>query len=161
MSDPTPLSIDDIVRLVRASAESIATEVRALGPLAVVRPAAGEWCGNEVIGHLIETDRRTPASRVRTMIAEDRPAFEKWDQPAAAAARRDHERDTESLLAEFLAARGADIAYVSTLDASVFSRVGVHPRQGEMTAEAMLRKWVRHDREHLAQILAVTDHLAR
>ena len=161
MSNPTPLSIDDVVTLVRASAEAVAGEVRALGRRATVRPGDGEWCANEVVGHLIETDRRTPASRIRSMIAEDRPQFERWDQPGVAAARRDHEKDSEALLAEFLAAREADVAFVGSLDPAVLGRVGVHPRQGEMTVRDTLVKWVRHDREHLAQMLAVTDTLAR
>lgn len=161
MSDPTPLSIHDVITLVRASSQAIAGELRALGPRATVRPAPGEWCANEVVGHLIETDRRTPASRIRTMIAEDRPQFERWDQPGVAAARRDHEKDPEALLSEFLAARDADLTFVASLDPGVLGRVGIHPRQGEMTVRDTLVKWVRHDREHLAQMLSVTDALAR
>jgi len=160
MSAPEPLSIRSIVALMHASAEACALEVRALGGLASVRPTPGEWCANEVVGHLIEADRRGFAGRVRAVVEQDRPGFEKWDQPAVAAARHDDERDPEELVAEFLAARERDMAWVETLRPGALDRVGVHPRVGELSVRDILHEWVHHDREHLAQLLAVTQALA-
>jgi hypothetical protein len=37
------------------------------------RPAPEEWCVLEVVGHLIETEERGFAGRIRTILAEERP----------------------------------------------------------------------------------------
>ncbi len=72
------LSIAGAVTLLRASAEACALEVRGLGVRSTVRPAEGEWCANEVLGHLVEADRRGFGGRLRSIVDEDRPAFTRW-----------------------------------------------------------------------------------
>ena len=74
------LSALDVAGLLRAVAAQLAAELGAL-PEAVVRhhPAAGEWCAKEVLGHLIEVERRGFAGRIRTILAEDRPRFVGWE----------------------------------------------------------------------------------
>lgn len=157
-TDRTPL---ELVRLLHASTNALAAEVWALGPQATARPAEGEWCANEVLGHLIEADKRGFASRIRTVIAEDRPTFVKWDQPAVAAERRDHLRDASELIQEFMSARETDLAFMAELDPAVMARVGIHPTVGELSVGDLLNEWVHHDREHLAQMLAVTQSQVR
>ena len=152
----TPL---EIVGLMRVSTAAAAAEVRALGDRAGVRPAPGEWCANEVLGHLLEADRRGFTGRVREALAEDHPFFREWDQPAVAAGRHDAERDPESLVRELLAQREADFELVAGLDATDLARGGTHPTVGELTVENLLHEWVHHDREHLAQLMAVTKVL--
>jgi hypothetical protein len=161
MSDTASLATADIVTLVRASTEAVVAEVRALGERARIRPAPGEWSANEVLGHLIEADRRGFAGRVRTALASDRPTFERWDQPAVAAARHDDERDPEALVEEFLEARRGDLALVESLDAAALDRVGIHPVVGELTVGNILHEWVHHDREHLGQMYASAQTLVR
>ena len=41
------------------------------------------------------------------------------------------------------------------------ARAGLHPVVGELTAGNLLHEWVHHDREHLAQLMAVTRALVR
>ncbi|HEV8682276.1 MAG TPA: hypothetical protein VGS09_05825, partial [Actinomycetota bacterium] len=52
----------------------------------VFHPAAEHWCVNEVVGHLIEAERRGFAGRIREMLEADDPVFVTWDQPSVAAA---------------------------------------------------------------------------
>jgi hypothetical protein len=74
-----------------------------------------------------------------------------------AAARRDQERDPEGLVAEFLAVREDGLRFVASLDEAALARVGLHPHVGELSISDLLHEWVHHDREHLAQMLAVSQ----
>ncbi len=135
-TDQLPLA--RIGALMRASTDAVAREVHALGPLARVRPAPGEWCANEIVGHLLEADRRGFIGRVGAVLAADGVVFQPWDQPAVAAARHDAERDPEGLLAAWLGAREADLGLVATLPASALDRSGTHPAVGELTIGNLL-----------------------
>jgi hypothetical protein len=52
-----PLDPDRIADLLEASAATILAELEALGPEARWRPAPGEWCANECLGHILEAER--------------------------------------------------------------------------------------------------------
>jgi len=82
------LSPLDVAALLQATGTQLAAELGAL-PEAVLRhhPAPGEWCAKEVLGHLIEAERRGFAGRIRTLLAEDRPTFVGWE-PADVGRRR-------------------------------------------------------------------------
>ena len=159
MPDATSLSPAEIVALVRASTDAAVAEVRALGSRSGVAPAPGEWSANEVLGHLIEADRRGFVGRMRAAVDEERPTFVPWDQPAVAAARGDAARDPEALIAEFLGEREAGLRFAASLDAVACARQGVHPRVGLLSVGDILHEWVHHDREHVAQMLAVSQAL--
>lgn len=157
MNDRAPLALAQIAALVRASGDAAVAEIRALGDRARIAPAPGEWSASEVLGHLIEADRRGFVGRMRLALHEDRPTFEPWDQPSVAAARRDRERGSEDLVAEFLAEREEGLRFVASLDEAACARVGLHPHVGELSVSDLLHEWVHHDREHLAQMLAVSQ----
>jgi hypothetical protein len=160
MRDADGLTIPRLAALVRVSTHAAAAELRALGELSQVRPEPEEWCANEVLGHMIEADARGFVGRVRLAIAEDHPTFTAWDQPAVAAVRRDRYKPAEAMVTEFLAARGEDLAYVAGLSEADLDRGGEHPVVGTLTVRNLLNEWVHHDREHLAQLLAVTQAFA-
>jgi hypothetical protein len=159
MPDPTVLSPAEIVALVRASTDAAVAEVRALGARSGTAPAPGEWSAKEVLGHLIEADRRGFVGRMRAVLAEDRPTFVPWDQPAVAAARGDAARDPEELIGEFLNEREEGLRFAAGLDAAACARQGLHPRVGPLSIGDILHEWVHHDREHVAQMLAVSQAL--
>lgn len=159
MSHHAALTPAQITTLVRASGQAAVAEVRSLGERSRITPGPGAWSANEVLGHLIEADRRGFVGRMRLALQEDRPTFEPWDQPAVAAARRDQERDPEDLVAEFLAAREDGLRFAADLQPVDCARLGLHPAVGELSVSDLLHEWVHHDREHVAQILAVTQSL--
>jgi hypothetical protein len=96
---------------------------------------------------------------MRIVLREANPTFETWDQPAVAAARRDEERDLEDLISEFSTERREGLRFVESLDVASCTRVGRHPLVGELSISDLLHEWVHHDREHLAQMLAVSRSL--
>jgi hypothetical protein len=124
------------------------------GELLRWRPAPEEWCVLEVVGHLIETEERGFAGRIRTILAEERPRFSTWDPSAVARKRQDEQRDPAELLAEFIERRTASVALVETLTAADLACGGDHPEVGFLTVNDLLHEWIHHDANHLRQMLA-------
>ena len=145
----------DVAAMLRGGAALFAAEARAL-PEAVLawHPAEGEWCVKEVLGHLIEAERRGFAGRIRIILASDRPVLEGWDPAAVARDRRDCAKSVESLLGEFLRMRVESAALVAGLARSDLARSGQHPAVGELKVADLLQEWVHHDRNHARQMLA-------
>jgi len=158
------LDVPTIAGLLAASGTTIAAEVDGLGAAAGWRPAPGEWSANECVGHLIEAERRGFAGRIRRIVDAAHgehpdlpPDLEAWDPPAVAAARRDHVREPRELVEEFLALRADGIALVRTLTEDDLARSGMHPDVGPLRVDELLGEWVHHDRNHVRQLLAVTQ----
>ena len=153
--DPVALTPREAAGLLRATLATLRAESSALPAAALEwHPAAGEWCAKEVLGHLIEAERRGFAGRIRTILANENPKLEAWDQDAVARARRDCERDWRELLSEFSALREESAGLVAGLGAQDLGRGGHHPKVGALRVGELLHEWVHHDRNHLRQILA-------
>ena len=156
-----PLTPREVAALLRSAGAMIRAEVGA-APRAVVthHPRPGEWCALEVLGHLIESEQRGFAGRIRLILAEDGRRLEGWDQEAVARARRDCAREPAALLGEFSALREASVALVSGLGPADLGRRGEHPKVGTLAVRDLLHEWVHHDRNHIAQILAAVQAAA-
>jgi DinB superfamily len=156
-----PMPAATIAALLAATATTILAELAALDPDAGWRPEPGEWSANECVGHLIEAERRGFAGRIRTILAPERPDLppdlERWDPPAVAEARRDHMRPWRELAAEFSEMRGASLELVRGLQPADLDRVGIHPDVGPLRVDELLGEWVHHDRNHVRQVLALTQ----
>ena len=156
-----PLSPAVIAGLLVASATTITAEMDALGEYGGWRPAPGEWSANECVGHLIEAERRGFAGRIRQILSADSPdvpaRLVAWDESAVAEARRDHARAGAELAAEFAALRAESVALVLGLGPDDLARFGMHPEVGPLRVDELLGEWVHHDRNHVRQMLAVTQ----
>lgn len=154
-SPAAALTPAEAARLVGGAAAMIEAELAAL-PDEVVRwhPGPREWCALEVLGHLIEADRRGFDGRIRIILREDAPALAAWDQDAVARERGDCARSARDLIDEFLALRRDSVALVSALRPADLTRIGRHPKVGDLTIRDLLHEWVHHDRNHLRQIQA-------
>src|SRR5262249_922294 len=133
-------------------------EVAAL-PSAVTtfHPGEAEWSINEVIGHIIEAERRGFAGRIKTLIATKDQPLEGWDQNEVARGRRDDMKPATKLVAgleRMRAGRGGEgVARVGGLKPGDLARGGQHPKVGWLRVEDLLQEWVHHDRNHIRQIL--------
>ena len=161
MTEPAALDVARIADLLAAGARIVEAEMGALGPESGWRPAFGEWSANECVGHLIEAERRGFAGRVRAILAADGPDIpadlEAWDPPAVAEARRDHERAGADLVAEFVGLRALGVDLVRGLHAGDLERIGLHPHVGPLRVDEVIAEWVHHDRNHIRQLLEVTQ----
>lgn len=144
-----------VAALLRGTIAILEAELAALpSSLRSWHPAPGEWCVNEVLGHLIEADRRGFAGRIRVMLTGSAAPLLGWDQIEVARARRDCERDSSALLAELSESHRDGATLVEGLHASDLARGATHPRVGSLTVNDVMQEWVHHDRNHVKQILA-------
>lgn len=152
---PRGLTLAQVASLLQTTVPILAVEVTAL-PETITRfqPAAGEWSINEVIGHLIETEERGFAGRIARIVAEDRYVCQAWDPDQVARDRRDNERTTATLLADFATRRAASLALLHTLTPTDLTRTAEHPAVGPLAVNDLLHEWVFHDRNHIKQILS-------
>jgi hypothetical protein len=152
---PEPLAPPAVSGLLRSAMTALRAELGALPePVLAFHPAPGEWCAKEVVGHLIEAERRGFAGRIRILLAADTPRLETWDQVEVARARRDCARDARALLDELGRRREESAALVAGLRPADLARAGEHPTVGRLRVADLLQEWVHHDRNHVRQILA-------
>ena len=135
----------------------IEAELNALGDDASWHQASGEWCAQEVVGHLIEAEKRGFAGRIRIILASDRPKLEAWDQDAVEKERNDCARVTDSLWMEFMGLRHDSVNLVKALNPGDLDRSGLHPKVGELKVRGLLQEWISHDRNHTKQLLAIAQ----
>ena len=151
----TPLTPREVAPLLDAAMTTLDAELRALPDrVAGWHPAPGEWCAKEVVGHLIEAERRGFAGRIRIILAGDTPALQSWDQTEVARARKDCSRPMGALLDELSALRRESVTLVRELGAADLARGGQHPKVGLLRVGELLQEWVHHDRNHIKQMLA-------
>lgn len=149
------LSPAEIAVLLPATVAQLGAELAALPERVLAwHPAPGEWCVKDVLGHLIEAERRGFAGRIRIMLGADTPALERWDPPAVAAARGDCAKPASALLEELAALREDSATLVGRLLAADLERDGHHPTVGRLRVRDLLQEWVHHDRNHVRQALA-------
>jgi DinB superfamily len=148
------LSTAEVAALLESAVATIRAEVAAL-PSAVTtfHPGEAEWSINEVIGHIIEAERRGFAGRIRTLITTKDPPLEGWDQNEVARGRRDDMKPGIKLVAELERMRTESVSLVRGLKAGDLARGGQHPTVGWLRVEDLLQEWVHHDRNHIRQIL--------
>jgi len=145
----------EVAGVLGQSGDALAGLLRSLPPeVASWRPAPGEWCVNECVGHIVEAEKRGFAGRIRIILGENEPELQTWDQPAVAAARRDCDKPPASLLAEFEPLRSESLELVRSLKADELRRGGIHPKVGRLTVDELLHEWVHHDGNHLRQAYA-------
>lgn len=155
IDEPDALTPHEVADLLRGAASAIDNEVRHL-PDGVLRwhPATDEWCVKEVLGHLIETEQRGFAGRIRTILSVEEPVLETWDQAAVERERHDCGRTMAELLKEFDRLREASADMVRGLRPVDLPRGGHHSRVGFLRVQDLLSEWIHHDRNHFRQLLA-------
>lgn len=116
-------------------------------------PAAGEWSIAEVVRHLVEGDRDTFLPRLRRMLGETRPVFDKNRHPP------DTTADLNALLLAFETARQQAVTLLEGIDEAGWQREGVSPSRGTLSVETYAHTMAAHDTEHLQQIQDVRDAL--
>ena len=114
--------------------------------LAWTPPKAGEWSIAEVVRHLVEGERDTFLPRLRRMVAETRPLFDR-SRPAPEPAA-----DLDALLLAFESARRQAVALLEGLDEAGWQRDGVSPSCGPLSVQAYAQTMMEHDTEHLQQM---------
>jgi len=151
------LAPSEVAGYLEATCALIEAELKALGDDASWHHADGEWCAREVVGHLIEAEKRGFAGRIRIILDHDQPKLQAWDQDAVEKQRNDCARVTDSLWMEFMGVRHDSVNLVRGLKPSDLDRGGLHPKVGELKVRGLLHEWISHDRNHTKQLLAIAQ----
>jgi DinB superfamily len=153
MDRVSALELHDVTVFLRNTPVALRNLLEALpGGTVAWHPRAGEWCIKEVVGHLLEEDKRDFVGRIRLILDQDEPCLTVNDQEEVARMRRDCDRDLDELLDEFRTVRSASVSFISTLKATDLHRRGVHPTIGHLEVTNLLHEWIYHDLNHLSQI---------
>lgn len=148
-----PLDLPEITGVLQSTPILLQQLVAVLPNRVVVwHPSDGKWCVKEIVGHLIEEDKRDFVDRIRFMLDQDEPRLSVNDQDGVARKRNDCSKDLPDLLDEFSAVRSSSASFVSALKEPELSRGGVHPEIGRISVRNLLNEWIYHDLNHIRQI---------
>ncbi|MDQ6747124.1 MAG: DinB family protein [Candidatus Dormibacteraeota bacterium] len=115
------------------------------------RPAEGEWSALELVGHMLDAEV-VVGSRLRQILAEDRPQLAGFDQDAWVRAQRHNEADPEALLEALTALRPLTVSLYRGLSEGNRDRVGIHAERGPESLRTVYRMLAGHDIFHLNQV---------
>lgn len=116
------------------------------------RPIPGKWSVLEVVCHLADTDANI-AYRLKRVLSEERPLFERVKPDLMQAALAYHDRDAEEELALFDLGRRQIARILRASPATAWERAGVVGDRGERTVAQMLNGAVGHLDHHLPFIV--------
>ncbi|MCA1657164.1 MAG: DinB family protein [Actinobacteria bacterium] len=158
MTPTTPeLTPRQVALYLESSRALVESELRALGEDSSWHQAPEEWCAKAVVGHLIESEKRGFAGRIRIILENDHPTLEAWDQDAVEKERNDCARPTADVRTEFRALREESLKLVRSLKPGDLDRSGDHPKAGELFVRGLLHEWIHHDRDHTKQLLSISQ----
>jgi uncharacterized damage-inducible protein DinB len=115
----------------------------------VSRPVPGKWSVLEVVCHLADTDANI-AHRIKRILSEDRPAFDRVHPDLLHAALAYHERDVEEELTLFDVGRRQIARILAASPAEAWERTGVVGDRGDRSVAQMVNGAVQHVAHHLA-----------
>ena len=115
------------------------------------RPREGKWSVYEVVCHCADAEMNA-ASRIRYLVAEDRPAIQAFDQDRWAKVLDYHEEKIELALAAVDVVRARTIGLLRRLSEEAWASEGTHSEAGRYTAEDWLKTYAEHLEIHARQI---------
>ncbi len=116
-------------------------------------PKRGEWSIGLVVRHLVEGEFDAFLPRLKRMLAEERPIFDKRGETCV------YGQDLAALVAQFEALRGEAVKILGSLDVPAWQRQGVSPSRGAVSIAEYAQSMADHDIEHLRQIHDVRQTL--
>lgn len=147
------MDLDQITTQLAHQAEAIGALVHGVSDeQARWKPDPDNWSILEVLHHLYDEeieDFRRHLDHI--LFYADKP-WPRIDPGGWVIQRRYNEQDPAAMLAKFLAARQASLAWLGSLDAPDWNTAITMP-WGALTAGDMLASWVAHDLLHLRQLV--------
>ncbi len=116
-------------------------------------PKPGEWSIGLVVRHLVEGDLDTFLPRLKRMLTEDRPVFDKRGGTCV------YGQELAPLLDAFETTRGKAVKILESLEPAGWGRQGVSPSRGPVSIAEYAHTMAEHDIEHLRQIHDVRQTL--
>jgi hypothetical protein len=150
------LTPEQVAEYLAATSELIDGELEALGDDSSWHFDPKEWCANQVVGHLVEAEKRGFAGRIREIL-DGKEKTSAWDQAEVAKQRNDCARMGQSLWMEFMGVRSDSINLVRSLKPADLGKGIEHPMAGRLLVRDLLHEWIHHDRNHTRQLLQIAQ----
>jgi uncharacterized damage-inducible protein DinB len=116
------------------------------------RPIAGKWSTLEVVCHLVDTDANI-AHRIKRVLSEERPVFDRVKPELMLAALAYHDRDVEDELSIFDLNRRQIGRILRATPPEGWERTGVVGDRGDRTVGQMINGAVEHLTHHLGFVI--------
>lgn len=143
---------DDLIRryeqgpaLLRAALEKVPREAHKF------RPAENKWSVHEIVCHCADSET-TAASRIRYLVAEDKPVIVAYDQERWAKVFLYHTANLYTALGAVEAVRAHTTDLLRRLPASAWLSTGTHSESGAYSADDWLKSYAEHLEKHSRQI---------
>ena len=117
----------------------------------ISRPITGRWSVLEVVCHLVDTEANI-AHRIKRVLSEDRPAFDRVQPDLMQAPLAYHERDVEEELTLFDVGRRQIARILAASPAGAWDRTGVVGDRGDRSVAQLVDGAVQHLSHHLASV---------
>jgi DinB family protein len=152
--DKSPDLYDVALGVLAGTPAALAAVLEPLPPsLWAWSPAAGEWSPQAILSHLLHIETAVIPVRVRRMLEEDGAPF----ASATPADEAETSQAPAQMLADWQAAREANLVFLRMLTREQLARGGEHPRYGPISAREHIIEWAYHDLEHLRQLQATIE----
>jgi len=115
------------------------------------RPEPGKWSVYEVVCHAADAET-VAATRIRYLVAQDRPALLVMDQDRWAEVLDYHEARVELALAAVDVMRAHTAGLLRRRPEAAWASEGTHSELGRYTAEDWLKTYAEHLEKHSRQI---------
>lgn len=115
-----------------------------------VVPAEGEWSARMIVHHLADSESNSYV-RVRTLLAEDGPLIQGYDE-GQFAGRLHYDRPIEASLAVLRAVRASTAELLDQLGDEDWNRAGTHSESGHYSMDDWLEIYAAHALDHADQI---------
>jgi DinB superfamily len=114
----------------------------------LARPIPGKWSTLEVVCHLVDADANI-AYRIKRVLAEDQPTFERLAPDRMLAALAYHDRDVAEELAIFDLTRRQIARILRASSPEAWERTGIVTDRGARTIAQMVNGAIDHLKHHL------------
>jgi hypothetical protein len=118
----------------------------------ISRPTTGRWSVLEVVCHLVDTDANI-AHRIKRVLSEERPVFDRVKPEQMLAALAYHDRDVEDELGIFDLTRRQIGRILRASPPAAWERTGVVGDRGDRTVGQMINGAVEHLAHHLGFVI--------
>ena len=118
--------------------------------------APGKWSIRQIARHLADSEM-VGAYRFRSVIAEDNPTLQNYDEAAWAMKLDYGTRKPASSLDHFRRVRADNYELLKDLPEETFARMGTHSQRGPMTLLQILELYADHAESHAKQLQSVRE----
>lgn len=143
--------MDALLNELAATPKNLAHLVAELDDAALDAAEPGAWSPRIVLAHFRDDEFLCTRSALCRILAEERPAVHFIDGADWEPGRNRTRDRKEWLLADFALQRQASLGILRMLRPEDWSRAGLRGDR-ELTIEQLVKVWVRHDSEHLAEL---------